>query len=33
MDIEKLRNSDYPKFVKLFNSEDPKYCFVYIKTI
>lgn len=27
---EKLRNSDYPKFIKLFNSEDPKYCFVCI---
>lgn len=32
MDREKLRNSDYPKFIKLFNSEDPKHCFVYIST-
>ena len=25
---EKLKNSDYPKFVKLFSSENPRYCFV-----
>ena len=25
---EKLKNIDYPKFLKLFNSEDPKYYFV-----
>ena len=24
---EKLRNSDYIKFVKMFESEDPIYCF------
>ena len=28
--IEAKRNSDYPKFVKLFYSENPKYCFATI---
>ncbi len=27
---EKLRNSDYPKFIKLFNSENPRYYFACI---